>query len=115
MVVVGRERGMGLAVARERQMQRLLRAGLADGAGDGDDFRPRARARRPREVAQAVEHVGNDEQRRILRKASRLSAETTASPAPDASAAATKSWPSRLSPLMAKNASPRAIVRVSME
>ena len=40
MVVVGRERGMGLAVAGKRQTQRFLGAGLADGAGDGDDFRP---------------------------------------------------------------------------
>src|SRR5262249_39034111 len=69
MVVVGRKRGMGLAVAGKRQTQPLLGARLADRAGDADDFRSRARARRPREVAQALEHVGNDEQRRILGKA----------------------------------------------
>ena len=40
---------------------------------------------------------------------------TTASPAPASSAAATKSWPSRSSPLIAKKASPLASVRLSME
>src|SRR5262249_3847608 len=40
---------------------------------------------------------------------------TTASPAPAAKAAATNSCPSRASPRMAKNASPRPMVRLSME
>ena len=43
---------MGLAVGRKREAQRLLGAGLADRAGDADDLRLRARARRAREVAQ---------------------------------------------------------------
>src|SRR5262249_38780888 len=47
-------------------------------------------------------------------KAARLSAATTASPAPAVSAAGTKSWPSRLSPLMAKKASPGLRLRLSM-
>ena len=53
---------MGGAVPTQRQAQRLLGAGLADGAGDGDDFRLRARAGRPREIAQPCKHIGNDEE-----------------------------------------------------
>src|SRR6185437_2090540 len=45
----------------------------------------------------------------------RLSRAITATPAPALSAASTKSWPSRLSPLMAKNASPLPMVRVSID
>ena len=37
MIVVGRDRGMGLAVLGQRQPQRLLGSGLADRAGDADD------------------------------------------------------------------------------
>ena len=63
---------MGLAVAPERQPQRLLGSGLADRAGDADDLCRRTRARRPREVAQSVEHLGHDQQRRIRGKAGAL-------------------------------------------
>ena len=107
---------MGLAVAGERQPQRLLGAGLADRAGDGDDLRrasararARARSRKPSSTS------GTTSSGASAGTLPRWSAATTASPAPALSAAATKSWPSRLSPLMAKNASPGAMVRVSIE
>ena len=45
VIVVGRGRRMGLAAARQREPQRLLRAGLADRAGDADELRIAARAR----------------------------------------------------------------------
>src|SRR5262249_29191373 len=66
MIVVRSNRSMGLAAPGEREPQRLLGAGLADGAGDRDDLRVRACARRPRQVAQALEHVVDDEERRML-------------------------------------------------
>jgi hypothetical protein len=69
----------------------------------------RASARKPSSTSGTTSSGASAE------KESRRAAATTASPTPAVSAAATKSWPSRLSPLMAKNASPAAIVRVSME
>ena len=59
---------MRLAVARQREPQRLLGAGLADRAGDADEFCRAARARRARQRAQALEHVGHDQQRRVVRQ-----------------------------------------------
>jgi hypothetical protein len=58
---------MHLAIARQRKPQRLLGRGLADRAGDRDDLAAAARARRGGEVAQAIEHVGHDQQRRTGR------------------------------------------------
>ena len=60
---------MRLAVGGKREQQGFLGAGLADRAGDGDDFGARARARGAREIAQSFEHVGDDQQRRIGGKA----------------------------------------------
>ena len=57
---------MRLPTPRERQTQRFLGAGLADGAGDRDDICSRAHARCPRQVAQAFQDVGNDDERRVL-------------------------------------------------
>ncbi len=58
---------MGLALSCEHQAQGILGPGLADRPGDGDDAGARARARRTSEIAQAGEHVGNQEERRIRR------------------------------------------------
>ena len=107
---------MRLARGRERQPQRLLGAGLADRAGDADHLGLlNARARRGRDRAGRRARRGTTSSGASLGNASRLSAATTARPAPLASAAATNSWPSRASPLIAKNASPRPMVRLSME
>jgi hypothetical protein len=51
VIVVGSDRSMGFAAPGKRQAQRLLCAGLADRAGDGNDFRLGAPARRPRQIA----------------------------------------------------------------
>ena len=68
MIVVGGDRGVGFAVLRQRKPQRFLGAGLADRAGDADHLGVRARPRRGGERAQRGEHVGHDEQRRIVRQ-----------------------------------------------
>src|SRR5262245_16455916 len=65
MIVVGSDGSVGLSAPPKRETQRLLRAGLADGAGDRDDLRPCTRARRVRQVTQTLEHVSDDEQRRV--------------------------------------------------
>ena len=76
----------------------------------------RARAARPRS-ASAVEHVVDDGQRALDPAEARRGAprRPPRSRRRAASAGATKSWPSRLSPLMAKKASPGATVRLSIE
>ena len=48
--------------------QGLLGPGLADRAGYSGEPRTRASARGAAEVAQRLEHVGNDQQRRFIRK-----------------------------------------------
>ena len=53
VVVVGRGRGVRLAVARQRELQRLLGAGLADRAGDADELW-RCCARGPRAPARSA-------------------------------------------------------------
>ena len=58
---------MGGAGLGERETQRLLGAGLADRAGDRDDLCPGARARGPRQIGEAGEDVGHDEQRSVGR------------------------------------------------
>ncbi len=68
MIVVGRDRRMGLAVFGEREPQRFLGAGFADRAGDADHLRRRARPRRGGERAQRLEHVGHDQKRRVRRQ-----------------------------------------------
>ena len=59
---------MRLALAREHEVERILGAGLADRAGDGNHARVRARPRRAREIDQRGEHVGHDEERRVGRE-----------------------------------------------
>ena len=117
VIVVGGGRGMRLAVGGEREAQRLLGAGLADRAGDGDDLgRASARARRGRDRARPSSTSSTSKQRRIGGKARALArARRRRAPAPAFSAASTKSWPSRFSPWMAKKASPLPSVRLSME
>ena len=68
VVVVGGGRSMGLAVARQRELERLLGAGLADRAGDADEFGGAARPRRACQRDQPLQHVGHDQQRRVVRK-----------------------------------------------
>src|SRR6185437_12776993 len=111
MIIVGSGRDMGLAVGREREPQGFLGSGLADRAGDSDHFGAdaRARSRKAPSTSGTINSGASVENfRRWLRP-------ITAVPAPALSAAATKSWPSRLSPLMAKNASPLARPRLSIE
>ena len=59
---------MRLPTPRQRQSQRFLGSGLADGAGDRDDLCTCARTRCPRQVAQTFEDVGNDDERRTVGK-----------------------------------------------
>ena len=61
MVVVALDRAMHLPAPApvEAGEQRLLRAGLADRAGDADDRRRRPRPRRAAEILQRREAVGN--------------------------------------------------------
>ena len=57
MIVVGGDRGVGLAVLRQREPQRFLGAGLADRAGDADHLGAAcARAPRRRERASPRAH-----------------------------------------------------------
>ena len=65
VIVVGGGRGMRLAVGGERELQGLLGGGLADRAGDRDDLGLRARARGAAEIAQGLQHVLDDQQRRV--------------------------------------------------
>ena len=51
------------ARARQQQPHCLLRARLADGAGNGDDPRLRARPCRPPEILHRGERIGYDEER----------------------------------------------------
>src|SRR5262245_33014037 len=66
MIVVGGDRGVGLSAGRARKAQRLLRACLADRAGDADYLGVRTRTGGACEGAQAVEDLGHGEQRRVL-------------------------------------------------
>ena len=68
VIVVGRDRGVGLAVLRQRKPQRFLGAGLADRAGDADHLGLHARPRGGGEIAQAGKHIGHDEERRVAGK-----------------------------------------------
>src|SRR5262249_17493426 len=61
MIVVGSNRGMGLATCRKRKTQGLLGAGLADRSGDADDFASQADARSAGERAQPFEHIRHGE------------------------------------------------------
>ena len=59
---------MGLALRRQHRAQRFLGRGLADGTRDRDHLRCQARARGQRKIAQALEHIVDDQQRRIGRE-----------------------------------------------
>ena len=69
MIVVRGGGCMGFAACTQCKTQRLFGAGLADRAGDADDARARAIARRARQIAQAIQHVGDHQQWELLRKA----------------------------------------------
>ncbi len=101
MVVVGRSRGMGLAERAESMAQDFLGRGFAGAAGDGDDLCFAAGARGAGKVFQPALGVGDFE-----RDAFAFRRETSAALAPRSKAAATKSWPSRLSPFSATKRSP---------
>ena len=103
---------MRLAVGRQRKPQRLLGAGLADRAGDADEFRLlRARAARARARSGLRARPAQPAAARPSAIARACSAATTASPAPALSAAVDEIVAVAASPLMAKKASPGAIVR----
>ena len=68
VVVVGSSRSMRLAVARQRELERLLGAGLADRAGDADELGRAALPRGARQRDQALQHVGHHQQRRVVRE-----------------------------------------------
>ena len=111
---------MGLALLGQDVAQGLLGAGLADRAGHRDDLGAasgRGRRRRGASIAVRTGRRRYGTQRRAVRRAARRRGprRTTAAPAPRPRASATKSWPSRVSPRMAKNRSPGWSVRVSIE
>ncbi len=54
---------MDLAFRRERAGEHLLRAGLADAAGDRGDLRAAAGTRRAAEIGERADHVVDDDQR----------------------------------------------------
>ena len=59
---------MGLAAPGQREPQCLLGAGLADRAGHADHLGLGPRARGAREIAQAFEHVGHDQEPCVRRQ-----------------------------------------------
>ena len=61
MIIIGRNGGVRFAVRRKREPQRFFGAGFANRAGDSNDFRVQARARRARKIAQRLKHIGNDQ------------------------------------------------------
>ena len=75
----------------------------------------RTRARGAGEVAQAFEHVRHDQQRRIFGNRARWSAATTASAGAGCKRRRHEFMAVAGSPLIAKNASPRPMVRLSIE
>ena len=97
---------MGRAIRAERERQRLLGRGLADRAGDGDDLRRRARARRSREIAQRRQHVVDGDEPRVVAERGAQAIDPVACDHREAAAGlergGAKSWPSWTSPLMAK-------------
>ena len=116
MIVERGRRGVGLAVGRERQRQRLLGRGLADRAGDRDDLRlTRARAApaRSRRAASTSSTTSNRARRRHIARvdAARHHRERGArlERGRDEIMAVVDS------PLMAKYASPGRSVRLSIE
>ena len=56
---------MRRAVARQCQTQGFLGAGLADRAGDGDDFAGKARARGAGKLTQGFQYVVDEQERRV--------------------------------------------------
>ena len=59
---------MGFAVAGQRQPQRFLGASLADRTGHTDHFCLEPRTRGAAERPQPLQHIVDNEQRRVLRK-----------------------------------------------
>ena len=102
----------------ERGGDGFLGGGFAGRAGDGDDALAPLAAHMRGESLQGDERIFGNEQRngeRGIGQRGDAARETTAATAPRSTAAATKSWPSRRSPRTAKNSSPGATVRESME
>ncbi len=96
-------------MADKREPQGFLGAGLADRAGDADHLGAAASARaRAASRVKPSEHVRHHQQRRVLGEpASRFVGGNDRQTGAVGEHVATKSWPSRESPLIAKNASPR--------
>ena len=72
VIVVGRGRSMRRTLARQHELERFLGAGLADRAGDADHCRIGAVARSAAERTQSLEHVLDDNKRRVLSEQLRL-------------------------------------------
>ena len=115
VIVVGGDRGVGLAVLRQREPQRFFGSGLADRAGDRRSPWP-ACVRAPRQRERASRRA-----RRARPAAAHRRGIGAAVGSDDGEAGfggkrrGDESWPSRRSPAMAKNASPRLMLRLSIE
>ena len=118
MIVERRDRGMGLALrararARSASLVEVLPTEPVTAMTCALEPRPRgareiAQGRRARRRRSAAARRRRTASRCVARRPPRAAA-------PAFSAAATKSWPSCTSPLMAKNASPGASVRLSID
>ena len=116
VVVVGLRRGVRRPERRERELQRLLGAGLADAAGHGDDCRVAAPARvRRGRAPPALRACRRRAAAALAHRPAESSAPRWRRTRPGPSAAATKSWPSRLGPRSATKTSPGARLRLSIE
>src|SRR5260221_1053731 len=81
LIVEAADRGVGQALARQRNPQRLLGPGLADAPSDADDPGMAAPPRRAAERRQGGQRIADDEQRRIASDAvGRLCDERRGSP-----------------------------------
>ena len=115
IVVTRRPRRASARAPTARARSHLLGAGLADGAGDGDDagLRPRAGGRaEPLHARAACRRRRRADRPPARRRAPR---DDRGDGAGLRRPRATWSWPSCVSPLMATNRSPGCSVRVSME
>jgi hypothetical protein len=93
MIVVGGDRGVGLAVFRQREPQRSLVPVLPTEPVTPITLALAARARRGGEIAQSRQHIGDDEERRIAGK-SRAGPRRRPRAGSGRERGATNSWPS---------------------
>ena len=114
VIIVGRGRCVRFGIRRKREPQRLLGAGLADRAGDRDHLGGRARARGARQIAQSFQHVGDDQQRCFGRKLRALVARDHCEAGAGLERGIDEFMAVAVIACMAKKASPRAKLRLSM-